>query len=218
VEWVAPDVVKEGMSVRIDAPAATGMRSGPSVVRAIHKRWLALAALESDGLSLGVGAPLEVQIHTGPALYRFHTSVRDRRIVQGVPTLYVERPPRIEKVQRRSHFRVDLRLAAALSDLRPDSDPAEPIRGVVDSLSGGGFRICLPTELPAGTPVRLRVSDEPLAGHALEARVIRCDRGGFLSGPRFRACCEFVHLSEETRNLIVAHCFEIQREAMRSGA
>lgn len=215
VEWVSSDVVTEGMSVEVAAPTASGMRSAASVISVVQRRWIALTAPPPDDLGLTAGAPLEVRIRGESSLYRFHTTVRDRRAVRGVATLYVERPAQMERVQRRSHFRVDVRLAGVLSDLRPAAVTAAPLRGVVESLSGGGFRIALPAELPAGAPVRLRVSDEPLAGFAFEARVIRCDRIGLLGPLRYRTTCEFTHLPEETRNLIVAYCFEVQRAAMR---
>jgi c-di-GMP-binding flagellar brake protein YcgR len=216
VEWVGSDVVEEGMSVSIEAPTTAGLRSGPAIIRAVQKRWLALAEPDSADLALGVGAPLQVQIQGASALYRFHTFVRDRRLVHGVPTLYVERPPKVEKVQRRNHFRVKVRLAAAVSDLRPGFDSTQPIRGTVECLSGGGFRIGLPIDLPAGTPLRLRVPQEPLAGRSFEAHVIRCEYASRLGTHRFRASCEFTHLAEEMRNLIVSYCFEVQREAMRA--
>lgn len=216
VEWVASDVVEEGMSVEIEAPTAMGMRRASSVIRAAQKRWFALSAPEPEEMGFSVGAPLEVRVRGESALYRFHATVRDRRTVQGVATLYVERPARIEKVQRRDYFRIDVRLAALLSDLRPAADPNEPIRGTIESLSGGGFRITMPPELPAGTPVRLRVADGPLAGFAFDARVVRCDRVGHFGAPRYRASCEFEYIADETRNLIVSYCYDIQREAMRA--
>lgn len=201
------------MSVVIETPTVVGIRASQSIVRSIQKRCIALAAPGDPEVPICVGAPLSVTVQGDTALYRFHTTVLDRRVTDGVAVLYVERPARVEKVQRREHFRVCIHLPMVFCVLSTGEQDGPPIRGNIDSLSGGGFRVALPVAVPPGTIVRVRLPVITLLDYSFEARLVRCAVARDFGPMRYLASCEFVHLPEETRNLIVSYCFDVQREA-----
>lgn len=216
-ELVAPNVVAEGMSATLETPTATGMGCFRSVVRSVERRWIALAAPDDAESGIGVGAPVSVRVLGETAVYLFHSAVVDRRCVNGVSTLYVEKPIQVEKVQRRAHFRVAVHLPAVLNVIQAGTEASAPLRGDIDNLSGGGFRMALPAAVPEGSVVRVRLPVVTLLGYSFEARVIHCSEARDFGPMRYRARCEFIHLPEETRNLIVSYCFDVQRE-MRDGS
>jgi c-di-GMP-binding flagellar brake protein YcgR len=216
-EWVAPAIVEAGLPVVLETPTASGLRASRSDIRSVQKRWIALTAPADQEAPVAVGTPLSVTIRGDTALYRFHTIVLDRRVTDGVPALYVEKPARIEKVQRREHFRVGVHLPTVLGVLAPGDQEGAPIRGDIDNLSGGGFRVALPAALSAGAIVRVRLPVVTLLDYSFEARVIRCADARDFGPMRYRASCEFIRLPEETRNLIVSYCFEVQRESRTAG-
>jgi c-di-GMP-binding flagellar brake protein YcgR len=215
-DWVPSSVIAEGNPATLESPSVTGIVASKSMVRSTHKRWIGLSSPDETGSPLAIGTPVAVLARGESCLYRFHGAVVDRRVVDGVATLFVEKPPIIEKVQRRENFRVAVELPTTLSVLESGSDDSPPMRATIDNLSGGGFRVAIDKPLPEGSIVRVRIPVVTRMGFSFEARVVRCAAVRTVGPLRHRAQCEFIHLPEETRNLIVACCFDFQRQ-LRAG-
>ncbi len=214
-EIVSPDLLTEGSPCSLQMPAGSGLWSGDSLIRAIERKWIALAAPSNESAPLAVGIPLCVTVPSAAALFRFYATVVDKRIVEGVPTIFVAKPEWVEKIQRREHFRVAANLPSILSLIDPGADAGKSMRGTIADLSAGGFRMAVPEPLRDGAIVRVRLPVEALAGYSFEARVVRCVAAHDFGPHRYRTQCQFLHLTEDTRNLIVAYCFEAQREIRR---
>jgi c-di-GMP-binding flagellar brake protein YcgR len=213
-ELVSPNQFLEGAPAAIQVPSGTGLWSGSSVVRAIEKRWITLTAPSEDSERLVVSMPVAVTIQGESALFRFQSRIADRKVVDGVPTLVVAKPVWMEKVQRREYFRIGVHLPTALT-LR-GAENGESVRGTIDNLSAGGFRIAVNEKLQDGAVFRVRIPAEALSGYTFDARVIRCTAARDFGPLRYRAHCEFLHLTEDNRSLIVSYCFDVQREMRQS--
>lgn len=214
---VPADRVREGMPAILEAPRDGGMRRSAGMVRAVHRRYFALA-VDTETAPVAIGSPLFVTVADDSAAYRFAAAVTDRRVVDGVPTLYVRRPVWVERVQRRAFHRVPVHLPTAVL-LRP-AEGREPAvhRAVVQDLSAGGVRLAVPVAAPIGTRLRVRLPVEGLGEPGFEARVQRCDATP--AGARFAYVlgCEFVCIAEETREAVLRHCFDVERRQRSSSA
>lgn len=235
-QHTSPSAIHEGMPAHLEVITREGLRQGTAIVRAVHHRVIALSMpTDPQGNTIEIGTPLMVGLVGETAAYRFQTSVQDRRIVGGVPTLFVPCPPWIERVQRRAFFRVPVHLPTVVSPLATSAENEEtgvetPVyRAVIEDLSGGGIRLKMTQPLTSGTRLRIRLplyiyEEDSAVSNSLEtvtfeARVLLCrfPSGAAQSSPTqpVRLHCEFLYISEEARNLIIRYCETVQRRTMR---
>jgi c-di-GMP-binding flagellar brake protein YcgR len=210
----SPDALGAGMTATLEISAPDGIQSLKGQIQAIDRKWIALSVpAKGECLPIAVGAPMKVTVIGDTAVYRFHAGLHDRQHDGHSLTLYVARPRWVEKIQRRQFFRIAVQLPVVIS---PADHPGGNItlhRGTIENLSGGGFSVSVSVPLAAGTTIRLRFPADTFSGLSFEARVVRCAPPARRSVPRtWYAQCEFIHLPEETRNLIVNYCFEMQRQ------
>lgn len=213
---VPSNVIRDGQVASLEICTASGPRRGTSQVRAVTRRHIALLQPgDVERKCLPIGAPMQVTVAGETAAFRFQSSIVDRRYVAGELMLYVQRPPWVERVQQRAFFRVAVHLPTSVTLLGSSLNECQVLRGVIDNLSGGGFRILLPAEPPPGARLLVRLPIEMLGEAALEARVLRCVSPRRAAPSCVRAQCEFVRLSEEARENILRYCFSVEREWMR---
>lgn len=213
---VPSNVIRDGQMASLEVCTAGGLRRGTSEVRAVARRHIALLQPEDvEGKCFPMGAPMQVTVAGETAAFRFQSSIVDRRYVAGELMLYVQRPPWVERVQRRAFFRVAVHLPTSVTLLGSSLNECQVLRGVIDNLSGGGFRILLPAVPPLGARLLIRLPIDPLGEAAFEARVLRCVSSRRAAPLCVRAQCEFVRLSEEARENILRYCFSVEREWMK---
>lgn len=110
------------------------------------------------------GMTLFVRLPGMDALYSFQTRLLAASEEWGRGYWFAERPPSVQRMQRRRHLRAKVDLDAVLADLSKHP-PVEHAAKVLD-LSGGGLKL----RLPAGFPARERQSVQ--VGFNLEARAV----------------------------------------------
>jgi c-di-GMP-binding flagellar brake protein YcgR len=213
-EVVSPDVLQEGWQATVQIPAPSGFLCLPARVGVMSRRWMALDLHGSaPPTTLKAGTPAIVMVTGETAAFRFHTGLRQGRQSNTEGALLVERPQWLEKIQRRAYFRVPVALPAVLS--LPDGETFHVYQGTLSDLSAGGFRMAIAIPLEAGLHVRLRVADEALSGFSFDARVICVNASPFGKGGRCAVQCEFLYVTEELRDRLVAYCFDLQRAARK---
>lgn len=213
------DAIRAGMRAIVEVSGPNGVRRLRAEIGSAPPKTIGIGLREGDGTVIPVGAPIRVTVLDHSSALRFQTIVQDRRLVGQVPTVFVPRPEWVEKVQRRSFFRVPVQLATAVTWRGEEAGSDRLVSGVIDDLSAGGFRLALPMAVEPGTRITVRLPIVALTGATFEARILRCATDGRPTTPLpFRAHCEFLWISEETRSLLVGYCFDVQREWLRTRA
>lgn len=187
-----------------------------------------------EGESLTVGVPLErgrevrippetpvnVQIARPDGVYVLPSQVV-RRYRKG-PALMLRWPARQDRIQRRNHVRIAVRVPMAIwtraKDAAKVGDQERLITGISLDLSAGGVRLALSEPLLPGDQVRveLRLPDGERVG--LEAHVLRSgENSAAAASERFWIALEFVGMLESSRKELTRFVFDVQREQMRRG-
>lgn len=213
---VTPDCIPRETAVFIEIPTPSGIKCVTGTIQVIQPRGMVIAMPFSRfETAFAPGTPLIVTATVRFAAYRFHASVVECRMGNGVWTVYLTRPKWVERVQRRNYVRVPVKLPTIISPVRPSSEGDTLIRGVIHNLSGGGAGVATPVALPRGTLIRVRVP-LPITGEAgFDARIIRCSPLEGNDSFRYLVQCEFLYIPEETRSLIINYCFDVERDLIR---
>lgn len=185
----------------------------------------------TEGRELVVGAPLDrgevvrlerdtpvrVQITRPDGLHVLASRVLARSTGPGA-YLRLAWPDAPERIERRYHPRVEVRLACdvLVRDADTGADrrlaPAETL-----DLSASGVRLALPEPLAADTQARITLPLPDGATHACEARVVRGGADGAGEGARYWVAFEFQGLLQATRDALAAFVFATLREQRRPG-
>jgi c-di-GMP-binding flagellar brake protein YcgR len=203
--------LREGMSATLEIHHGGELRRIRAFVRVLERKMIALT-LEGDAESayLRIGTPVRVMVADVSAAYRFHSCVRDRRKVAEIPTIYLERPPWMEKVQQREFYRVPVQIPTSVILIGGSMQDQTSYRGMIVDLSAGGVRLAISRECAPGMRLRLRLPMEETESIGLEARVVACHPwqpdGPFCC----LAHCEFLYMPEETRSLLIRRCFDLE--------
>lgn len=219
---ISTDKLQAGQTVQVEIErGGSGRWRGRARIEAVQKNSVCLATLPgnsgfSAANSVMKGAPLQVLVEGGAAAFQFYASLQDWKTMGETTTFYIDRPLWMAKVQRREYFRVPLREPTMLSTLGGRPEDSRRLRALLENVSGGGCSLNLPERLEAGTCVRLQMPSGSLEGFSFEARVLRCIPRLLPGDLPYQAQCEFLPFSEETRCLLVAYCFELER-ALRTG-
>ncbi len=122
-----------------------------------------------------------------------------RCLVGNIVTVIVEQQGEIQRVQRRRHFRVEIKLPLKVTSALED-DPFEFELKTTD-VSGGGLKAILPREIPLGdtTSVALDLLDGR-SWFQIAAKVLRCFPNG---KGAFVTCFEFQDVSKKVMNLLL---------------
>ncbi len=192
-----------------------------SRIEGVTERHLALAEPVRDGAQvvLRVGTELRVTMFYGGGAHAFQTRVIGRDHLP-TPVMLVDRPRRIETLQRRQFFResaVVQTLCASTGE-----GPAQ-FEGLTRNLSGGG--VCLRTRdvkavsamiadgsLSSPFWLELRLPSESLRA---VAQVVWCQVSE--DGKTADLAFEFVDLQDGDRERLIRYLFVLQREAIRKG-
>ncbi len=216
VEIVKSEALQIGMEVRLELP---GSNTGRAITAGVVSLQKGLVELECSGLdpdsAIRAGTPIHAVVAVRSALLYFETKVKDcRRSASGL-SVFVARPPSLYRLQRREYFRVPVELPALVSICGHSSLNDLMLRGKLDNLSAGGFRIALPTRLDRDTSVQVMFQDAELQRASFKALVRSSTVADRRDALPFTAQCEFVDIDEATRNEIVNYCFRIEKEEHR---
>jgi c-di-GMP-binding flagellar brake protein YcgR len=208
----SPDVLMPGMPVRVEVPVEGNMATLHGVLDSAVLDRVELS-LQEPPLPVPVPTPVLITAVGTSAAYRFQQTTLHCESRGGVWHITVPMPRWVERVQRRDFYRVALGVPASLSvcgDTRSDTFSAE-----VEDLSVGGVSLLVREPVAVGTPVRIRMVVGDLGTVALDARVVAVEES---VRDRQRLRCQFLYVSEETRQALMQYCVLLQREGRRAAA
>lgn len=150
-------------------------------------------------------------IFVGPeAMYQFSSTVL-RRVREGkVYALIIAPPERIERIQRREFFRLDVSIPFMFRRQEEDEEfiPAHTV-----DLSGGGLKFRSEERLEEGETLLVRFEEEQLGELLLELEILRRDKGDDL----YTYAAEFKEILENEQDAVIGYIFDKQRELKKKG-
>jgi c-di-GMP-binding flagellar brake protein YcgR len=215
--------VSETMPLTAQGPIFVGSKAKLSLVgepqpvsfdgmlESIDPRMLGVRMPHEASARIRIGATAEVTVTSPSAAYRFSASVRDRRRAGETLMVLFDRPQWVERLQRRSNYRVRADQAATISRVDSASPSGALYRAVVQNLSGTGMLVCVPFRPPDGSILRVRMSIEPLAGTSYEVRVVRSCPARLPHSGMWAAGCELLWMDETAQARLTRACHELER-------
>lgn len=194
----------------------------PSIIDDLREgEWVSVGVPMSGGGEVPVrpGVPIHIELALPDGLRRFVAAVRERRGGAGTaPTLVLDWPRDVQKIQRRDNVRVDAAFPARIRLRGAGATDAEPISGLTQDLSAGGTQVRVPEQLPDLSTIELTL-ELPAGERTCGARVVR---GGELPQARgelrYWLALTFTDMEPALRREITRLVFDLQRELMRRGA
>jgi c-di-GMP-binding flagellar brake protein YcgR len=157
----------------------------------------------------------------GINFYRFRAVVTGRGVSGNLALLKVEVVDDIEKVQRRSYYRLDCSLSVLfrrVSSLNPVHSEDIPFKKTLASnLSGGGIRLLLEEKIEAGKLIECEISTGEEKTIRFYGKVVRCDKRGAEGVFKYEAGIAYIKINEKDREAIVKFIFDEQRKLRKKG-
>lgn len=218
------DVIQVNQRVELKATVRGERKIYSSRIEAIEEKGIALAAPIRRGLPepVHVGDLVEIIIFTDDNLYGFTSSIVELRN-EKVPLIVVRPPEKLEKVNRRSYFRLDVLLNMNYAVLPPEEELNDSFstlnkRGLVKNLSGNGLLAWVEDEpgLEEGSLLAIELF-LPEGSEYLKARVVR--KESLKDDPRERVAIglQIESLRRGGRDRIIRYLFQQQRERRSKG-
>src|SRR5262249_29050874 len=207
VEIVKPDTLTQDMPIRLELP---GSNTGRAISASIVSQHNGLIELDCPGNgaapALRPGTPIHAVVSVESALLCFETRIKDIRPGAGGFTIFITLPPSLFRLQRREYFRVPVSLPAVVSVCGNSALNDLLLRGKLEDLSGGGFRVALPARLERGDCVQVVFQDSGLRRVAFKALVLSGNFSNRTDTLPFVAQCEFTDIDDCTRNEVINYC------------
>ncbi|MDI9499722.1 MAG: PilZ domain-containing protein [Acetivibrionales bacterium] len=155
------------------------------------------------------------------SLYSFRAAIRERLVIDNLHLLLIEQLDSIEKIQRRSFFRLDCYLDVkyrVLRSLKDRNNSEIPFRKTITSdMSGGGIRILLDERLEPGTYVECELFGENNQKIRFFGKIVRFERTGDAGRYRYATGVAYVDIDEKEREAVIKYIFREQRKLLRKG-
>jgi c-di-GMP-binding flagellar brake protein YcgR len=172
---------------------------------------------DSLKMPLNAGETINVFYWDMTAQYAFEARVVDRKIGSTTPTITLEKCSEIQRMQRRSFFRIQARLRV-VHDVEREGEECAELRhyeGQTLNISGGGMLLSTKIKLELGDnlPLKLYLSEQEYI-----AATGRVERIEFLSTrDLYRAGIVFTIINEYDRDKIIAFVFKKEIELRKKG-
>lgn len=171
---------------------------------------------EGHIVTIDSGSRVKLIITEGSVVFTFDSMVLGVAIKDDVPLLNLQRPFRMETIQRRNNFRVptaefDVMITAL-------GGATEPFKGVCKEVSGGGMMIVTDYEFASGDGlgITFTLRDEPEQFSVMgEIKRIENLRRGNIA--EFRYGVFFTNISDRMREKIIKYTFRQQRKLIQRG-
>jgi len=150
-------------------------------------------------------------------VYMFTAEIIDRKFIEPIPMMWVKPISRIEKIERRSFFRMDCELPVRYYVMDNDDESEEKpfIECYTKDISGGGICIITDKFHEKGTKIKAYIKLEQeicFIGTVVRSRQIR-ERGR----TRYETGVEYKQIENRNREKIIGFIFETQRERIKKG-
>lgn len=218
--------VNQKVTVEVLAGPQAGKYSTHFVEEAKDGLVIAAPLVQGAALTPGAGTLLKVDYTGDAAAYSFESELV--RLQTGVTPMWVlARPDTIQRMQRRTHVRLETSLPVLYTILARPDDPSPELsaqknmsvyRGRTKDLSGGGSMLVLDQKLDSGTLVDLEVQLKPRETINLMGEIVRIirteDKGTFTE---YWTGVRFLDIDDHQMDTIITFIFEEQRRLRRRG-
>jgi c-di-GMP-binding flagellar brake protein YcgR len=165
---------------------------------------------------ISAGEKINVFYWDSMAQYAFEAKVIARQ--EGLPpTITLEKSSEVQRMQRRSYFRIQARLRVVFGIERDDDESTElqPNEGQTLNISGGGMLLSTNVKLELGDTLSLKLY---LSEQEYTVATGRVERLEYLaSKDLYRAGIIYVAIYENDRDKIIAFVFKKEIELRRKG-
>jgi c-di-GMP-binding flagellar brake protein YcgR len=129
-----------------------------------------------------------------------------------LPELKVYLDSGFEKVQRRTHYRLDCNLDVKYrkASLKPEESKLKYKNAITRNISGSGVSITTEESIETDTRLELLISINPDTVVRTVCIVMRSGRTGEENGSKYEIGLHFVSISEKDRNTIIKFIFKQQ--------
>lgn len=166
------------------------------------------------------GAPLAVKkddiIHvyftTDRAAYEFESVVL-QRIKEPLPFILIKEPEKLNRIQRRDYFRLELDGIVELQQEKKDGSVNKKEVKLVD-ISGGGLQIKTKFNLEAGNKIKISFKKLLKLDNLIKGKIVRKSKEDF---EVYKYGIEFIDISDSDREKIIQWIFNLQRKLRKKG-
>lgn len=163
------------------------------------------------------GTQINVYFSRENDIYMFKAEVTERKLTEPVPMLYVRPISPIEKIERRSFFRMDCRLPVQYHVIDPcekNTDEPKPlIKCYTRDISGGGVCLLTETAYEVGTDIQAYLMlEREICFVGTVVRTIKTKEKGKIL---YETGIVYKHIDNKDREKIISFVFETQRERIR---
>lgn len=214
VKLLYEDKLYEGLSVEFFIDEGEYKGKYRTKIEELGEKIISIGVPIKEGhfVPLREGTPLRVFFCDDLTAYIF-ASVIIQRLAAPIPTLIIEYPQRIIKIQRRKYVRVEVVNFIQYRIVEKDG-LGDYQNGYMLDLSGGGMLIGAEQRVKEKSLILI---DFPLKEERLElpGKVIRCLKDD--EKKQYQLSVEFHNIVEKTRDKIIRYVFDIQREMRQKG-
>lgn len=187
------------------------------VVDIVDDEVITVAAPVKDDtpVPVNVGEKINMFFWDNTCQYAFEAQVIARANTS-IPIITIKKSSELQRMQRRSYFRIQAMLKV-IFNIENEDDDAEPenYEGLTLNISGGGILLSTSTMLEAGSNIKLKLY---LAERDYVTAIGCVERVDFLSTKKlYRAGIDFFMIYESDRDKIVAYVFEREIELRKKG-
>ena len=163
------------------------------------------------------GTRLKLIVTEGGVVFTFDTMVLGAKLSGTVPLLILQKPARMERVQRRNNFRVPTEEFPCTVTYAEDEQP-ENLKATCKEISGGGMMIVVERNIPkdGNIEITFQLSEEPEI-FSLIGEVKRVEQLQRVGITEYRLGIFFCNISDRQREKIIKYTFRQQRKLIQRG-
>ncbi|MFW6269796.1 MAG: flagellar brake protein [Bacillota bacterium] len=148
------------------------------------------------------------------AAYKFTSRIVDREL-EPVPVLVIKYPEKVERIQRRDYFRLQIQIEVKYRHVDSEGEPLDDkFRETISrDLSGGGIKMVVENELNVDTLLELYLDIPEIKKIPIMGKVVQTHTEEKVK----TAGIEFKAINPQLRDQIVGWLFDKQRELRQKG-
>lgn len=159
------------------------------------------------------GQSINVYFTREDAAYMFTTTVIDREI-EPVPLISLKPPAKVNRIQRREYFRIDVQRNLSYCILNSDLEAVSGYKETTTiDLSGGGLKMVVDEDLKEETLIELYLDLPELEDKPIVGKVINI----YGDGDTRSVGIEFIAINNYYREKIISWLFDYQRKLRQKG-
>lgn len=179
---------------------------------------ITMPMLKGEPVELAIGQRVTINFFRERGQFYFEAEVIDRQRTENVHLIRLKQSSPIDRLQRRSFYRLKINLPVLFRPMEHDAQPGERdyVRAYTADISGGGMRLLTDEGLEPGLQLECRLSmgeKDFLDLKGLVVRVSPCVEGNY----KFEVGIKFIDILESERDGIIRFIFQQQRMLKAKG-